>query len=262
MVEIGLNLDMAWSSGILLLLALLHSLLGEQAILKPLFARSWDLGIERYAVERILRFAWHITSFAWIGFAAILLGCSAPSVIAWTCVATGLLIFFMLRGHLAWPLFFLAACFIWEFDKSWPGGDLLAWCALGFGFLIAGGAAAMHVYWALGGSAGLHAVIPRRPTDEPGFRPGPLACLTVSVALLIWGGCLAAPFWAEPGSFVRWLLWASVALFCVRAMGDGRQIGFTKKDHSTTFARWDDALFSPLVVAMLLASLSALKMTR
>lgn len=252
---------MIGSSGILVALALLHSMLGENAILKPLFARHWEIGIERYAVERILRFAWHLTSLAWVALAAILLGFSASEVIAWTCVASGALVFFMLRGHLAWPLFVLAALLVWESTDTWPGGELLAWIAVGAGLAIALGASVLHGYWAAGGKVGLDVVLPRRlQALGPARSPGPLACLGVSVLLLMWGWCLSAPFRSEASVLVKWTLWASVALLGIRAVGDGKEVGFTKQEHQSKFARWDDALFSPLVVMMLLSSLAALKL--
>lgn len=64
----------------------------------------------------------------------------------------------------------------------------------------------------------------------------------------------------EKTHLVIWPLWGSVAMFLLRAIDDGGQIGFTKRNRDSRFARWDDALFSPLVVAMLLASLAALKL--
>src|SRR5688572_30383941 len=67
--------------GFLLLLAALltvavgvaHSVLGERYILRPLLQRS-DLPKVRGSFEftaRTLRFAWHITTIAWFGFAAL-----------------------------------------------------------------------------------------------------------------------------------------------------------------------------------------------
>ena len=52
------------------LIALVHSVLGELALVRPLFASDWELPIPRWAAERILRFAWHLTSIAWLGIAA------------------------------------------------------------------------------------------------------------------------------------------------------------------------------------------------
>lgn len=97
---------------------LAHSYLGERYILIRLFRRAdlpKVLGSTRFTV-RTLRFAWHLTTLAWWGFAAILLLLAhrAPTV-----GSVGMIIgcIFLLhaavtllasRGrHLAWPVFLL-----------------------------------------------------------------------------------------------------------------------------------------------------------
>ncbi len=52
----------------------------------------------------------------------------------------------------------------------------------------------------------------------------------------------------------------ALGAFVVRAVGDGRQVGFTKSNRATAFARADDALYSPLVVALAFASAAALRL--
>lgn len=94
-----------------------HSYLGERHILSRLFCRE-DLpklfGSSRFTI-RTLRFAWHLTSVAWFGFAAILVRLAHPPV---TSDAVGLVIgctfltHFAIalsgsRGkHLSWLVFF------------------------------------------------------------------------------------------------------------------------------------------------------------
>ncbi|MEX0734061.1 MAG: hypothetical protein WDZ66_04890 [Steroidobacteraceae bacterium] len=95
---------------------LAHSVLGEKYILMRLFRRP-DLpklfGDSAFTA-RTLRFAWHLTTVAWWGFAAMLLLASrhalAPgntlAVLAATMLATGAIILVASRGrHLAWPVF-------------------------------------------------------------------------------------------------------------------------------------------------------------
>ena len=88
---------------ILVLIAALHSILGAVAVLGPMFASRWQIAIPRWVAERILRFAWHLTSVAWIGLAVALAGVSPLHAAAIVCVVSGLVVFVMLRGHLAWP---------------------------------------------------------------------------------------------------------------------------------------------------------------
>jgi hypothetical protein len=99
------------------LLAAAHSFLGERYILIRLFRRD-DLpkllgGTE--FTKGTLRFAWHLTSVAWIGLAAALV---APrrvaEVVALTFGISGLVAFAGSRGrHLSWIVFFAIAALAW-----------------------------------------------------------------------------------------------------------------------------------------------------
>ena len=62
------------AAGTIIFIAMLHSILGEVEILSPLFRAEWETSLPRYAVERILRFAWHLTSIAWIALGVAALG--------------------------------------------------------------------------------------------------------------------------------------------------------------------------------------------
>ncbi|WP_026852439.1 hypothetical protein [Geothrix fermentans] len=103
---------------LLLVVGVAHSYLGERYILIRLFRRE-DLpklfGSTQFTT-RTLRFAWHITSIAWWGFAAILIhlshGSSSRLVVAKaigiTFLATGVIVLIGSRAkHLAWPIFLL-----------------------------------------------------------------------------------------------------------------------------------------------------------
>jgi len=64
------------------LIGIIHSVLGERYILTRLFRRD-DLpklfGSAEFTV-RTLRFAWHVTTVAWWGFAAILILLAQPTL--------------------------------------------------------------------------------------------------------------------------------------------------------------------------------------
>ena len=106
------------------LLAAAHSYLGERYILIRLLRRD-DLpkllGGTTFT-KRTLRFAWHLTSVAWLGFAALLASQPpaprAPAlqlrIIAVTFAVSGLVALLGSRGrHLAWVAFFLVAALTW-----------------------------------------------------------------------------------------------------------------------------------------------------
>lgn len=100
-----------------ILLALAHSYLGERYILIRLFRRE-DLprlfgGTE--FTTRTLRFAWHLTSVAWIGLAAAVVFPQRVAEIAAAVFAiSGLTALAGSRGrHLAWIAFLVIATLAW-----------------------------------------------------------------------------------------------------------------------------------------------------
>ena len=93
---------------LIVVLGLAHSVLGERYILVRLFRRS-DLpkifGSSDFTL-RTLRFAWHITTVAWFGLAALMWAASqgelgtqsALRIIGYTAVASGFLPLVITRG--------------------------------------------------------------------------------------------------------------------------------------------------------------------
>ena len=103
---------------LLVLVGIAHSYLGERYILIRLF-RSENLpklfGGTQFTT-RTLRFAWHVTSIAWLGFSAILIHLShgaisrqvVAMVVGITFLATGVVALVGSRGkHLSWPFFLI-----------------------------------------------------------------------------------------------------------------------------------------------------------
>lgn len=101
-----------------------HSVLGERFILSRLFRRD-DLpkifGSDSFT-RQTLRFAWHLTTVAWWGLAAlmILLTQSKPSedsallVIAVTFLISAVIALLASRGrHFSWPVFLFIAGACW-----------------------------------------------------------------------------------------------------------------------------------------------------
>ncbi|WP_194866569.1 hypothetical protein [Pseudoalteromonas sp. PPB1] len=101
---------------LLVLVSLAHSYLGERFILMRLFKRDnlpKLFGSSDFTI-RTLRFAWHLTSIAWLGFAALLIALASPGstsatllhITALTFALHSLLALGLSKGrHWSWILF-------------------------------------------------------------------------------------------------------------------------------------------------------------
>ncbi|HUG28702.1 MAG TPA: hypothetical protein VMK53_10450 [Gemmatimonadales bacterium] len=104
-------------------IAFVHSILGEHYILTRLFWRA-DLphlfGSDWFT-RRTLRFAWHLTSLAWLGLGAVLVlappgphGTGVRRVVAACFLASAVLTAGASRGrHLAWVVFLVIGVLGW-----------------------------------------------------------------------------------------------------------------------------------------------------
>lgn len=110
-----------------------------------------------------------------------------------------------------------------------------------------------HFYWALGGSLGKGAAIPKSK-DRPAFTPSPLATMLVGMVLLSFAVLVAASsgliFLPVPGRILVWLCDALALVLFARAVGDFRLVGFFKRVHGSRFARLDSLVYSPLCLAL------------
>lgn len=116
--------------------------------------------------------------------------------------------------------------------------------------------AGLHGYWILGGRWGSAASVPTRAgSTAPLFRPGPVA--TLLVALVLMGGAVltssALTGWL-PRDWVRYGNGALAAVFLLRAVGEFRYVGFTKRVRHTPFARLDTRYYSPLCLGIALVA--------
>ncbi|WP_440056840.1 hypothetical protein ACSLBF_18340 (plasmid) [Pseudoalteromonas sp. T1lg65] len=108
------------AAAILMLCGLIHSILGEKYILIRLFRRDnlpHLFGSDVFT-KGTLRFAWHITSFAWFGFAGLILLLPDNVIVLYTVTLvfaiSGLLSFYYTRGkHLSWIAFFTVSALSW-----------------------------------------------------------------------------------------------------------------------------------------------------
>ncbi len=109
--------------------------------------------------------------------------------------------------------------------------------------------AALHVLWTARGRSP-SAAIPSRRDGTPLFRPGRAVTLLVAVGLTLAGLLVLARVAANDGRWVPAATWVVASVFALRAVGEFRYVGFFKRERSTTFARWDTVLFTPLCAAL------------
>ena len=246
------------AAGVLVAIGVAHSWLGERKVLAPLFAsRGWGLSVaSRPQAQSLLRFAWHLTTLAWLGLCAVLVGAPVALTVGAVALVSGGIIFFSLRGHLAWPLFVLSGM-----SALHAGGFLpmvVVQVLIGLAVAIALGASAVHAYWAAGGSRGLLLSVPQHQDGRPLFSPGRPLCALVALVLLGYAGVLGLGLRGGASGIVSWLLGAAGLLLSARLVGDGKYVGFSKRHRSTAFGRADDHVFTPLVVLLWLGTLAAL----
>ena len=240
----------------LVVLAVAHSVLGEAGILRPMFAADWSIEVPRWATERILRFAWHLTSIAWLAMAGVVVGGDPLPMVAIMSLWSAAVIFVMLRGHMAWPLFLLAGLAALRaddvLDSPWMRAGAIGTAAV----LVL--VAAVHVYWALGGRWMHDRALPGGYGDVARYDPGRALTLAVAVLLGAFAAVVVAVAADRGPSALRWLVAIGVGALVVRAIGDRKDAGFTKTIRETEFARADDRWFTPLVVFLALGSTGAL----
>ena len=106
----------------LIIIAVVHSWLGERQIIGPVLAFPYDSGpiAESRRIKPILRGAWHFTSITWVGHGAILIALAfaplgvAVATVAWVSAALygaiGVYLLVTFKGrHVAAPLFIAVA---------------------------------------------------------------------------------------------------------------------------------------------------------
>ncbi|MGH1489310.1 MAG: DUF3995 domain-containing protein [Acidimicrobiales bacterium] len=243
------------TAGCLAMLGVAHSALGETDILRPLFAAEWRTTMPRWAVVKILRFAWHLTSVAWFALAAIVLGADPLVAVGVMSLVSAASIFVMLRGHLAWPLFLLAGLAALYGSQAFGSSVLLVISVGTAGVVLA--AAGLHVYWAVGGRWLIERASPTTPGNTKS-QPGPFITLVVAVVLAAFAGLILMTAFDSGPPALRWLVAIGVAVLTVRAIGDNRVVGFSKKIRDTAFGRADEQYFTPLIVFLALGATAAL----
>lgn len=249
-----------WTAAIILVVVGIgHSALGEAQVLRPLLAQaSWSIpGVPRAAADRLLRFAWHLTTLAWWALAAALVGVPIEVAFAATCLGAAAIILVVIPGHLAWPAFLAAGLLaLWsaQMIPVW-----LLWLGVGAGAGVALVAAGFHVSWAFGSRRGATNVVPQRAEDgERTFVPGPVPTLAVAMLLAMYAGLVVAEASGASAAWVGVLVGAALVVLTLRVVGDGKWMGVTKSERGTGFADADDRWWTPAAALLAVGAAFAL----
>lgn len=240
-------------------IGVLHSVLGEHVILRPLFVdERWRVALGRRHAEEIIRFAWHATSLAWFGLAATVLGVTGPVAVAVVAAVSGTVGLVRVRWHLSWPVFCLAA--VWAALAAGVASRWLPVTLVAAAVLVAIVAAGLHLVWATGRArTSAAAALPTAPDGSAVLRsPSTAITVAVALALTIYAGALAALLLGASVPLARVVVAGAVVVLAVRAAGDGRYVGFSKRVRSTAFARLDDAIYTPIAASLAIGGVAGL----
>jgi hypothetical protein len=232
---------------VFIVLACAHSILGERFLIAPLLSVPWPpLQLGQRFGKRTLRMAWHVTSVAWVTLAALVAWPSSlRAIIGASLLVSAVVAYVAVRGaHFAWAVFWLGG--IAAVAPLLPSLAAVG-AAVAGGLLVA--ISALHVAWAAGWTWGLAAALPE-VDGKPAFHPS--RALTLLVAVAFAGGAVVAGLTQLPDApmWVTWLSRAGAVVCGLRACGDFRWAGLFKRERRTTFARLDDALYTPLCVLL------------
>lgn len=110
--------------------------------------------------------------------------------------------------------------------------------------------ALFHIYWVFGGRRGRANAIPTIEGNQI-FTPRAPAILVVAAGILFFAslplflaGLLITPAWFA--SYLNITGFTAAGIFLLRAMGDFKLAGFSKRIKDSSFAVWDSRLYSPL----------------
>ncbi|WP_240620442.1 DUF3995 domain-containing protein [Peribacillus acanthi] len=111
----------------------------------------------------------------------------------------------------------------------------------------------LHVFWAFGGSWGVNAALPTENDSKlPVLQPRMVGTLFIGLLCFFASGLLLVQIdlfsVIKPSPLSKWLCIAGGIVFLLRAIGEGKYVGFFKKIKHTRFAKQDTAFYTPLCV--------------
>ena len=106
----------------------------------------------------------------------------------------------------------------------------------------------LHLYWVFGGKKGLNKALPTEKDGKRVLNPKKHEILMVSIGLLVFSFYYFLKteiLTIELPKFVsEYSGWIISIIFCIRAIGDFKYVGFFKKVKNTEFGKFDTKYFS------------------
>ncbi|KGR77185.1 DUF3995 domain-containing protein [Ureibacillus sinduriensis] len=108
----------------------------------------------------------------------------------------------------------------------------------------------LHFYWIFGGRRGLQSSLPQRVDGGVAANPGWIVTFIVAMGLMGMAFILLAqnnliPY-VTPNFFTKWSCLIITFIFLLRAIGDFKYMGLSKKIKNTDFSKYDTKLYTPL----------------
>ena len=117
--------------------------------------------------------------------------------------------------------------------------------------------AVLHFYWGLGGRWAFDKAVPTNERGERVLKTSSESCFVVGSGLLLFASYylmhvinIELPLPVIIQNSIGWII---PSIFLLRAIGEFKYVGFTKKIKDTTFGKLDTAYYAPL--CLLIAAL-------
>jgi hypothetical protein len=114
--------------------------------------------------------------------------------------------------------------------------------------------ALLHIAWSLGFKWGGDDFLPQKPDGTPLFNPGIVACFVVALMFVLPALIYLMRVGILDTDIPDWVpyvgVWGVAIVLLIRAIGDFRYAGLTKRINDTSFARKDTRFYTPFCLVL------------
>ncbi len=118
----------------------------------------------------------------------------------------------------------------------------------------------LHFYWVFGGTWAADAVVPTQPTGQKVFSPGKAATVIVAFSLILFVIITVANLGLFNNlinkGYIHYATNTIGIIFTIRAIGDFKFVGLTKRIKNTRFGKNDTKIYTPLCLVLAVFSLA------